>query len=93
MLPSSTNFRCCGCGKAAVGQVKPCDCVTMVGARDDADGRREYIVFTSQKAANRLALSQLIKTRILGIEPDSQDLVLEDADWAEIVAALEGDRP
>lgn len=78
---------------AASGQIKPCSCVTMVGARDDENGRREYVVFMSQKAANRLALSGLIKTRLIGVEPDSQDLVLEDADWFEIVAALEGDRP
>lgn len=83
-------LRCCGCGKAAVGRVKPCDCATMVGFRDHGAGRHEYIVFISQTAARRLALSELIKTRLLGVHPEDQDLVLEDGDWAEIVAALEG---
>ena len=86
-------YRCCGCGMAAPGNVKPCDCATMVGGRDKEDGRREYIVLMSRKAARRLELSGLIKTRLLGIHPEDQDLVLEDGDWAEIVASLEGDRP
>lgn len=84
------TFRCCGCGKAALGRVKPCDCPTMVGSiwRDGA--KPEYVVFISQIAARRLALSELIKTRLLGVHPEDQDLVLEDGDWADIVAALEG---
>lgn len=37
-----------------------------------------------------LALAELIKTRLLGVRPDDQDLVLEDEDWRLIIAALEG---
>ena len=33
-------------------------------------------------------LADLIETRLLGIEPDEQDVVLEDSDWRVIVAAL-----
>lgn len=90
-LPSTFNFRCCGCGAAAIERVKPCDCATQVGARDRADGGREYTVFISKRAARRLELSDLIKKRLIGIPPDSQDLHLEDHDWFEIIAALEGD--
>lgn len=43
--------------------------------------------------AARLALSETIKTRILGVRPEDQDVVLEDDDWFHIIAALEGDRP
>jgi hypothetical protein len=43
--------------------------------------------------ACRLELSELIKSRILGVRPEDQDLVLEDKDWREIVAALEGRSP
>ena len=34
-------------------------------------------------------LARLIETRLLGVEPDSQDLVLDDFDWQRIIAALE----
>lgn len=90
MHKSLDTFRCCGCGKVAHDRVKPCNCYTMVGARDKAGGGSEYIVFISHTAARRLALSDLIKTRLLGVHPEDQDLVLEDGDWADIVAALEG---
>lgn len=35
------------------------------------------------------SLQELIKTRLMGVAPDSQDLVLEDSDWAEIILALD----
>jgi hypothetical protein len=88
-LPSSEDFRCCGCGAAAFDGVKPCGCPTMVGARGGFS-QREYVVFKTETQARRLALSNLIKTHLLGVRPDDQDLVLEDHDWMEIVAALEG---
>lgn len=34
------------------------------------------------------SLAELIETRLLGVEPDEQDLVLEDDDWRTILAAL-----
>ena len=34
------------------------------------------------------SLAELIETRLLGVEPDEQDLVLEDYDWRTILAAL-----
>lgn len=89
-IGTANPLRCCGCGKRANGRVKPCDCPTMVGGRDKEDGHREYIVFITATDARRLALSDLIKTRLLGVKPEDQDLTLEDSDWAEIVAALEG---
>lgn len=33
-------------------------------------------------------LARLIETRLLGVDPDSQDLVLDDHDWRRILAAL-----
>lgn len=36
----------------------------------------------------REKLSETIKTRLLGVEPDEQDVVLEDNDWRMILAAL-----
>lgn len=88
-LPQATDFRCCGCGTASFDGVKPCECVTMVGSRW-TNGKPEYLVFKTKVQAQRLALSALIKTRLLGVKPEDQDLVLEDGDWMTIVAALEG---
>lgn len=34
-------------------------------------------------------LSDLIRTRLLGVHPDEQDLQLDDDDWRVILAALE----
>lgn len=82
---SDKPWRCCGCGAAATGEVKPCQCATQVGWRDG-----KYIVFMSPAQARRLELSELIKTRLLGVLPEDQDLTLEDGDWAEIITALEG---
>jgi hypothetical protein len=91
-IMTENPWRCCGCGMAASGEVKPCACVTMCGARYD-DGKRQFVVFMSATEARRLELSKLIKDRILGVKPDDQDVVLEDADWGDIVAALEGRTP
>ncbi|MEW6626543.1 MAG: Lar family restriction alleviation protein [Pseudomonadota bacterium] len=38
--------------------------------------------------ALREQLAELIRTRLLGVEPDDQDLQLEDHDWRVILAAL-----
>lgn len=91
-MQADNPWRCCGCGKAATGEVKPCDCVTMCGVRY-ADGNRQCVVFMSLTAARRLAISETIKNSLLGVRPEDQDVVLEDADWGEIIAALEGRAP
>lgn len=85
-LPEDDDYRCCGCGKASLDKVKPCECVTMVGYREKEP---RYVVFIEPEAARRLSLSETIKTRLLGVKPEDQDLVLEDYDWMRIIAALE----
>lgn len=37
---------------------------------------------------HELALAEIIRTRLLGVHPDEQDVVLEDDDWCIILAAL-----
>lgn len=37
---------------------------------------------------HELALAEIIRTRLLGVHPDEQDVVLEDDDWRIILAAL-----
>jgi hypothetical protein len=41
-------FRCCGCGAEAAGNIKPCDCATMVGYRG-----QEHCVFVFAEDAKR----------------------------------------
>lgn len=40
------------------------------------------------ESGKREKLSETIKTRLLGVEPDEQDVILEDDDWRMILAAL-----
>lgn len=49
-------------------------------------------VLISQRQASRTALSEIIKTRLLGVRPEDQDITLEDADWMEIIATLEQEK-
>jgi hypothetical protein len=49
----------------------------------------ERVAFISQTQARRLALAELIKTRLLGVRPDDQDIELDDHDWMDIIAALD----
>jgi hypothetical protein len=58
---------------------------------DEAFCARHRSTSASPSPAND-DLARLIKTRLLGVAPDSQDLVLEDRDWLRIIAALEGVR-
>ena len=44
---------------------------------------------TLRKQHERQALADLIKSRLMGVLPDDQDLVLEDSDWALIIGSLE----
>lgn len=38
---------------------------------------------------DRSALATIIKTRLLGVDPDNRDVELEDADWRLVIDALE----
>lgn len=87
-LPSSNDFRCCGCGAASIDEVKPCECITMVGARGPHDAR-DYTVFKTRLQAEREKLSDIIKADILGVHPEDQAVVLEERDWMLIIGALE----
>lgn len=52
----------------------------------------EKIVATlAEKQDRRERLVELISTRLLGVRPEEQDVVLEDADWREMLAALRGE--
>lgn len=67
---------CAGCGKAADGQIKPCDCVTMVGYRRKGDGLSENIAFTRPPLT---AASQIAQAKQIFSEPSG--LYDEDGIW------------
>lgn len=39
--------------------------------------------------SDQTVLAAMIRTRLLGVRPDDQDLALEDQDWRLIISALE----
>lgn len=83
-------YRCCGCGAISETGIKPCDCPTGLGYRLDAKGSPNDIVgFMTAKARDAAELAHLIRTRLLGVDPDDQDLELEDHDWQLIIDVLE----
>lgn len=66
--------------------VNPGDVEGAEAEANDIDRLLERRTFLER---DRIALVDLIKTRLVGVAPDDQDLVLEDADWQLIVAALQ----
>ena len=40
-VPDFMIWHCAGCGAAAEGKMKPCDCPTNVGTREGPNGRGE----------------------------------------------------
>lgn len=49
----------------------------------------EHVSYVRERPTQRATeLSNLISTRLLGVSPDSQDVVLEDDDWNMIIEAL-----
>lgn len=55
---------------------------------DQARDRAKVRQLITGMPQRRYVLADLIRTRLLGVRPDDQDLVLEDKDWTEIIAAL-----
>jgi len=84
-------LKCCGCGEPSYDGVKPCDCATMCGWHEGANGS---VWFISREQAAHTALAELIETRLIGVRPDDQDIELDDEDWTRICQALrsEGER-
>lgn len=46
--------------------------------------------YDSNALTDRDQLREIIETRLLGVSPDDQDVVLEDDDWRLILSALDG---
>jgi len=83
-------------------RLKRCDtdgCVGQPTWRLEADGRGanycpgcknriSLIEYGLEMGKMRKSLSEIIRTRLLGVKPEDQDIVLEDDDWRVILAAL-----
>lgn len=76
------DWKCCGCGKPSPNRERVCDCPTNCVSQ----GNRS--AWKVDPGARRL--SETIRTRLLGVKPEDQDVVLEDADWNIILTALDG---
>lgn len=50
------------------------------------------VLYKNKEIKGRLELIELIETKIKGVNPDSQEVVLEDDDWQKILIALEAYR-
>jgi hypothetical protein len=77
-----TEWKCSGCGKPSPDRFRICDCPT--NCVSDMIGKTAWKI---DPAPRRLA--ETIRTLILGIAPEDQDVVLEDADWRLILELLE----
>lgn len=75
------DWKCSGCGKPSPDRLRTCDCPTncLSGSKGSA--------LKIDPAPHFLA--ETIRTRILGVPPEEQDVVLEDHDWRLILNALE----
>lgn len=75
------SWKCCGCGKPSPGRFRICDCLTTCVSDDS--GKSAWKI---DPIPHKLA--ETIRTKLLGVRPEDQDVVLEDADWQVILAAL-----
>lgn len=76
-----SEWKCSGCGIASPNRVRSCECPTGAVRRSNGEGAWKI-------EPNIAALVETIQTRLLGIRPDDQDVVLEDDDWRLILTAL-----
>lgn len=79
---SEMGWNCIGCGKQSPDRVRACGCQTNV-VRQDSGGSAWKVDPDMHR------LSETIRTRLLGVKPEDQDVVLEDADWLLILNCLD----
>jgi hypothetical protein len=76
------DWKCSGCGTPTPDRIRVCDCPT--NCVSNGNGKSAWKI---DPWPNRLA--ETIRTKILGVRPEDQDVVLEDADWLLILKLLE----
>lgn len=77
----SEGWTCMGCGIASPNRVRACYCPT--NCVSNGSGKSAWKI---EPEPYRLA--ETIRTRLLGVRPEDQDVVLEDKDWLLILQAL-----
>jgi hypothetical protein len=82
--PNTMGWVCAGCGVPSPEQERSCACPTNVVLRGPIERREQ----AWKREPGVAKLSNTIRTRILGVRPEDQDVVLEDADWQTILTAL-----
>jgi uncharacterized protein (DUF1499 family) len=74
-------WKCSGCGIASPNRFRMCDCPT--NCVSNGAGKSEWKI---EPEPYRLA--ETIRTKLLGVAPEDQGVVLEDSDWQIILKAL-----
>lgn len=82
IVAASDEWTCSGCGKPSPGRFRICDCLT--NCVSNGKGKSAWKIDPIPHK-----LIETIRTKLLGVAPEDQDVVLEDADWRVILAALE----
>lgn len=75
-----TDWKCSGCGAPTPDRVRCCECPTSCVSRE---GESAWKIEPGPHI-----LAETIRTRLLGVRPEGQDVVLEDTDWRIILDAL-----
>lgn len=73
-------WTCSSCGKPSPNRFRVCDCPTNCVS---FNGKSAWKI---ESGPHKLA--ETIRSRLLGVAPEDQDVVLEDADWRLILTAL-----
>jgi len=94
ITPDFLIWHCAGCGKAAEGKKKPCDCATMVGFRDGPTGKRETTCWDApDEQPPIIAELERLKTVIDGLKlPDhysASDKHMDQVSRAGIKTAID----
>ncbi|MCW2228067.1 hypothetical protein M2238_002192 [Bradyrhizobium elkanii] len=81
MDSNMTDWKCSGCGVPTPNRVRCCNCPT--NCISDGQGNGAWKI-----EAGPSKLAETIRTKLLGVRPEDQDVVLEDSDWRLILTAL-----
>jgi hypothetical protein len=99
-VPDFLIWHCAGCGAAAEGKKKPCDCATNVGTRTGPNGKREQTWWDDPSVDERAALLSTVArltARVAELERDNTELRTSRAAWKAVAeqqsAAAKGEQP
>jgi hypothetical protein len=82
IMTTPLDWKCAGCGAPSPDRFRSCRCPTNCVTI----GHGKKSAWKIEPEPHRLA--ETIRSRLLGIKPEDQDVVLEDSDWKLILAGL-----